>query len=422
MENVKTDIFKTNTGSKLYVKSILVIAVLLVMILIELFKNGSYCDEIIGVIAIFYMLFWRRKIERYDLTTIALIIFAVLIGILSNLISGLVSSAFSIGTDIIVETKLIFGFFFVKYFLSNREKQQVINLLTPLARLWCLVSTATGIISQVVNTDMTGEIRLGFIKTFNFLFTFNFQYTSVYMLAFGIIICSTVLNEKTRKRYIIIGLIGIFLAAKSPSIIFTLVFLSFLYNFNQQKKVNPFIVVIAVIVIVVAGWYQISTYLLEEGTPRRMFFEYGIKTANRYFPLGSGFSTFGSGEAASHYSPLYYEYGFENLWGMSPDDTAFLNDAFWASTIGQFGWIGSIIYLTVFIRVLLIVRKKDYEPTRKAFIYAAFLQYFFHAIGSAILSSSAGMIGFMALGLFINNYYEDEKEKKVKQRLRLKLK
>lgn len=423
MKSLKLSSSKLNSRNKVFVKSILIIALLFALIIIEIARSGSYLDEALGVVSVIYILFFRSKIEKYDLNTISILVFVIIIGIFSNIVSGLVNSIFSIGVDIIVETKLVFGFLFVKYFLSNREKEQIIDMLTPLAQLWCIVTTGLGLISQVVNTGMTDEIRLIFIKTFQFIFTFNHQYVSVYLLFFGIIICSKKLSENKKKNYIAIGLIGILLAAKSPSIIFVLVYFFLSTNFKNQKRINPFLVLIAGIAIIIVGWYQISSYLLEEGTPRRLFFEYGAKTANNYFPLGSGFSTFGSGEAANHYSPLYYKYGFDKMFGMTPEDTSFLNDTFWASCLGQFGWIGTILYFIVFVRIALVIRKKDYDYRKKAFIYAAFSQYMVHAIGAAILSSSAGMIGFMSLGLFISNDYDDNNDKKSKLKsVKLKLK
>ena len=118
----------------------------------------------------------------------------------------------------------------------------------------------------------------------------------------------------------------------------------------------------------------------------------------------------GSDQAARHYSKLYYQYGFDQLSGMSPENSAFLSDTFWPMAIGQFGWIGSIIYLIVYIRVFFTFKNKKFTNQRKAFIYAVFLQYMIHAIGSAILSSSAGLIGFMAIALFTIS--DDESERK----------
>ncbi|WP_140398057.1 hypothetical protein [Lachnoclostridium sp. An169] len=146
--------------------------------------------------------------------------------------------------------------------------------------------------------------------------------------------------------------------------------------------------VFLVIVIVLIGSFQIQTYLMNENAPRYLFFYYGSVTANDYFPLGSGFATFGSDQAARQYSPLYYLYGFTRLFGMNPDDGSFLSDTFWAMALGQFGWIGFFLYCFVYLRIFISFKIQDnFSPDKKALLYSCFISYMIHAVGSAILSS-----------------------------------
>ena len=44
---------------------------------------------------------------------------------------------------------------------------------------------------------------------------------------------------------------------------------------------------------------------------------------------------------------------------------------------------------------------------QKAFMYASFISYIIHAVGSAILSSSAGVIGFIALAIVAGEQPEE---------------
>lgn len=155
------------------------------------------------------------------------------------------------------------------------------------------------------------------------------------------------------------------------------------------------------VALIFVGRYQIDTYLTKEGTARRVFYEYAVKNANTYFPFGSGFATYGSAEAAKNYSPLYYQYGFVNVWGMSPNYKAFLTDTYWASVLGQFGWIGIVLMGVVYIRVFRSMTSLNFSYSQKAFLYADFTQYVIHAIGAGIITSSPGLIGFMAMALFI---------------------
>lgn len=156
-------------------------------------------------------------------------------------------------------------------------------------------------------------------------------------------------------------------------------------------------VVFMAVIVLLLGTFQIQTYLMNVNAPRYLFFYYGGKTANTYFPLGSGFATFGSDQAARNYSRLYYQYGFNSLFGMNTKDGSFLSDTFWPMAIGQFGWIGSILYILIYVRIFFSFKWMNLNSEQKALLYAGYMQYIIHAVGSAILSAPAGMIGAIAL-------------------------
>lgn len=416
MENIKqiapkkSSIKGKSGGNTYYVKSIFVVILFLVMIVIEVGNGRSYHDEVIGVVSAVYLIFFRNRIEKRDMITIITLAVVVAIGLVSNLVSNLTSSLFSIGIDVVAITKLIFGFFALKYFLSDKEKQATINMLLPLSKLYTLASFVCSIISLFADIGMSGEERYG-IPAFRFIFFHSHQYVAVYMLVFGVLVCNTKMTDKERRFYYTLAIISLVLATKAPPIMFSVIFIGLSYYFKDHERVSPGIVILGAILIIALGWYQIENYLLRDDVPRHIFFEYSFKTANHYFPLGSGFSTYGSDQAARNYSKLYYQYGFDKMYGMTPDEGMFLSDNFWAMAIGQFGWIGSIIYIGVFVRIFMTFSNKKYNNQRKAFLYAAYLQYMIHAVGSAILSSSAGLIGFMALAMFTVSDNDTHKRK-----------
>lgn len=415
--NIKKTAIKSNrdTSRRYYFKSIITVIMFLVLIAVEIFKNGGYLDEVIGVISVFYIILSRKKIERRDIITIIILAFIVLFGVVSNLLSGINNSLFSIGVDIVAETKLLFSYFALKYFLSDREKQATINMLLPLAKLFTVSSFLCSIVSIFTDIGMSGDERYG-ISSFKFIFTFNFQYVAVYVLVFGILVCNTKMRDNVRITYYVMAIISLILATKAPPIMFSIIFVGLAFYFKKHDRVSPAVILIGAVILAVAGWFQIETYLLNENAPRHLFFKYAFTTANTYFPFGSGFATYGSDQASRNYSSLYYLYGFNKMNGMGPKDAQFLSDTFWPMAIGQFGWLGGIAYIFVYIRVFLTFINKNYTNERRAFIYAAYLQYMIHAVGSAILSSSAGLIGFMAIAMFT---ISDEKSSRKKSRLKI---
>ena len=71
--------------------------------------------------------------------------------------------------------------------------------------------------------------------------------------------------------------------------------------------------------------------------------------ASDHFPIGSGGGTFASGPSyQGGYSDVYYRYGLSNVWGASPRNPDFLQDAFWPKVLGESGILGLMFYLLAF--------------------------------------------------------------------------
>ncbi|QDY44779.1 hypothetical protein FK545_02350 [Planococcus glaciei] len=67
------------------------------------------------------------------------------------------------------------------------------------------------------------------------------------------------------------------------------------------------------------------------------------------FPFGEGFGRFGGFVSKENYSPVYYEYGINDTYGLSPDYPAFMTDTYWPNIAGELGFIGVGIVLVLYI-------------------------------------------------------------------------
>lgn len=399
MENQKTKKTHSNKSVKtLNFFCVFVEIIIYALIALEIFFNGSYLDEIIGLLSMFYIIFVRRNLQRIDAIALIILFITIGIGVVSNLVSGLNNSIFSVFIDIISETKVLFVYFAAKYILKNNEKQRVINSFVPFAKVYTITAFVCSIISLFTDIGMSGNERYG-INSFKFIFLLEMQYIAVYLFVFAVLVFNDKISNHKRFFYYTLAIFSMLLSTKSPAIIFTIIFIGLAVYFNRHKKLNIWIILIGIVIIALSGRYQIESYLLKEGVARRLFFEYSAKTANTYFPLGSGFATYGSAEAAVHYSPLYYLYGFNKVAGLTPDKPTFSSDTFWAMAIGQFGWIGGILYMSVYILTFISMVKTNMPASKKAFIYAIYIQHMINALGTAVLSSSLGTISFISLAL-----------------------
>ncbi len=375
-----------------------VISILTIAILIYFEMRGgrSYFDEGLALICMAYItvLFLKRKLDPADQISVFLLIVVIVIGVISNIMSKIAYTWLSVFVDVISETKFLWTLFAFKYYITSTVYDEMSRGLRPLAKWFCYLAGVFAVMSQFVDLGMTENERYG-IKSYNFIFPMSFQFLAVALVAIAVLSKSKD-NKNNRMPYVAIC-VGLILATKSSPLLFSVMFVFLLIYFKKRVQLKTRTVVFMAVIVLLLGTFQIQTYLMNVNAPRYLFFYYGGQTANTYFPFGSGFATFGSDQAARNYSRLYYQYGFNSLFGMNPEDGSFLSDTFWPMAIGQFGWGGFILYVLIYMRIFFSFKRMNLNSEQKAFLYAGYMQYIIHAVGSAILSASAGMLGAIAL-------------------------
>ena len=160
--------------------------------------------------------------------------------------------------------------------------------------------------------------------------------------------------------------------------------------------------VIAAIIVVFLGQYQIRNYIFNETSARYNLIAAAAKITKDYFPIGAGFGSFGSEMSRQFYSPLYHKYGISNVYGLSESYNSYINDNYWPMIFAQFGIVVGIVVLIRFVRLFFLINKKKEEPRIKWIILACYITMLIGSLGSAYLTSSVGVICFMAIGLYNN--------------------
>ena len=130
-----------------------------------------------------------------------------------------------------------------------------------------------------------------------------------------------------------------------------------------------------------------------------------IKIAMDRFPLGAGFGLFGGKIAATHYSPLNYEYGLSRVPGLMEGRAVYMMDVFWPHVLGELGFIGLALFvLALFLLVAPILTGIDTAVQSRAIVtYAAvfvFSEALFESFGWAVFDNTlAGSLifGFLAM-------------------------
>lgn len=382
------------------------LVILPISLIIEMnYKTGliSYTDEILGVICILYTAYFSMKkgIKDNDLLVIILTTILCLITVVGNYFSKIISDWFPIAVDLLCVLKMFFPFIVYKQIAEYDKKCKILGYLAPAAKLLILSGAFFAFLSLFLDLGMTGtgEIRNG-LPQYNFIFVNGSRYG--YIVACSLLIL--MINNIPRQKMIFYEVSALFtmvLINKGVVLIVVAIYLvlKFLWRGKREAKFtlkNASLIVVGVLAV---SGYQIDTYLKNLNSPRMILLRYGLKTANTYFPLGSGFATYGSDMAAKNYSSLYTLYGFENMYGLTPDNTSFLNDCYLGMVFGQFGYLGSILFCAIMITIFVILLRCNFlNKSIKAMVLAVFLGLVISSIGTAIIKSSIGVFVFAVLG------------------------
>lgn len=161
-------------------------------------------------------------------------------------------------------------------------------------------------------------------------------------------------------------------------------------------------------VVIFFTWTKFNAYYVEgfqddaQEMARPLTYETGVKIMFKdYIPFGSGLGSFGTSAAAKEYSPLYYDYQLNNVWGLTPENPMFLADAFYP-TLAEFGIVGLFFFLWFWKRRLWECNKiPNIVYYRMALM--AILALALESTADSSYLSGKGMGYFMVLALCLNS-------------------
>lgn len=368
-------------------------------------KYVGYADEIFSLLMLLYLVWLavNRKLEKSDMTILVILVVFTLIGLISNMLSELIDDIFLIGLDAFWQWKIFVSFLGAKYLSKYDRGGTLLSGLVPFAKLLIVSALFFGLLSFWIDFGMTDGYRYG-IPVFSFVFGNQGRYGIIIAVALLIII----VNEKNREKnraYVIMALVDMILSTKGVVYVIIPIFFLLWFVFSKIEKTGKLkmwiIVSVAIAGVAVSG-YQIREYLLDDSAPRALLLRYGFITANNYFPFGSGFGTYGSEVAASHYSPLYVRYGWAQKWSMGIQNGAALNDNYMATIVGECGYVGLLLYLVLLYMVYKQVNSIRMNPQTKALVMSLFICMMVTFLATGITKSSIGVLVFIVLGVMIS--------------------
>lgn len=161
-------------------------------------------------------------------------------------------------------------------------------------------------------------------------------------------------------------------------------------------------------VVIFFTWTKFNAYYVEgfqsdaAEMARPLTYETGMEIMFKdYIPFGSGLGSFGTAAAAKEYSPLYYDYQLNNVWGLTPENPIFLADAFYP-TLAEFG-IGGLFFFLWFWKRRLWECNKIPNIVYYRMALMAILALALESTADSSYLSGKGMGYFMVLALCLNS-------------------
>jgi len=108
---------------------------------------------------------------------------------------------------------------------------------------------------------------------------------------------------------------------------------------------------------------QISLYTSSETTARAKLYTTSTQIARDDFPLGAGFGRFATYASHLYYSPVYQQYGLNNVYGLSRKYPDFIDDTSWPGVIGETGYGGFAIFVVGLACLVLVLARRMLTAT-----------------------------------------------------------
>lgn len=363
-----------------------------------------YYDELLTLILFirFVIIFFQNghkinKINKYEIYIILFTILMVVIGLLSNVFSGMQSIKY-ISIDLFSCIELFLLYCSLKHFSLNVNN--IMKILNIFSKFMVVIIFVCGILNLFIDIGMELDTRYG-IKSFRFIYSNSGTLVIVLISLLAILD----VNFKKNLPYIVIAELSMILTLRGLGIAAAGIYIALKFILRKNKKINLKNIVIIGIIALFLGVGQIYEYFGQD-TPRNALLINGIRIANDYFPIGTGFGTYGSDVTKESYTDLYYLYGLNSYYGLSEQFPAFITDNYWPMIIAQLGWFGCLITLIILVLIYIDIRN-NINKVNSGGIYLIIFYIIISSIAAQLLVHYLGVLLFLTLALLMKVKQDD---------------
>jgi hypothetical protein len=266
----------------------------------------------------------------------------------------------------ILGTVFTFLFMFIFVLASNtRTKSNVIiNIFTGLIVFFVITS-----MWPIIKVLITGStLRHSYSGLFRELGAFGS------VMNMGVILCLSLFIITKEKKYIYFAIFlsfGVFLTVLKKTMFSNLI-VWFVFSFIQVSQKNRLKMLLYGISFIIFSFSFVGDEVVKDIKVNISYYKSTVpaenvrlgmyiasfKIACDYFPFGSGMGTFGSlASLINGYSEIYYKYGVSKIGMNSQKDYKrgqfTLLDTYWPHILGELGFIGTILFLILWLYPLI---------------------------------------------------------------------
>lgn len=325
-----------------------------------IFPICKYIDEIfpfIGFAGVFYVAIRNGKLVMKKNTAGGVFLLSVFFcaGIFGNLIYQY-QPIKAVLTDLYTNFKFFFSILsgYVLFSVCSSEKDR--KMILSHAKVVATVLFVFLVLDLVFHIYPSPEKRYG-IRVVQL-----FYYHCTYLAAAMVFLLAIFMMyyEEDNKIYMLFALAVLFFTLRGKAMAGAAVYvLIFYFIILKKKELRIYHLLLMAAAVFVIGRDLFAFYYIDVDSgqsARRELSLTAIKIMKDYFPIGTGFGTYGSAMAAESYSPVYFNYGLNYVYGMSPEEASFACDTFWPVIMGQSGALGTFAYVmamgVVFLRIM----------------------------------------------------------------------
>ena len=354
----------------------------------------SFSDELL--LLIFLAMISISAIENRDARRI-LLVFGLAFGVLLTLSLQAIPhrGLFAVLMQIFVHLKLIIYVGFAWLFIGPHLSRNVLIILLVVTIVGLVINLMTGAyFNDIFNSPI--KIRGGLVRPIGIQADTASLGTTIALI--GVLLVTLVSSADRKSKLVLLALFSLLLILSSSRTSLIIVPIIVLWWFKESFRTFLAVAAVAIMMtMVIPSNKYVDTIVeitrqniewttenpVESGYIRGIMIFFGFQTANDNLPFGRGAATFGT--VFSEDSVVYAELGLRDSYFFIETDGIY--DSNIASLLGEFGYLGTLIYLGLLFITMRLFRSREWQQPSE-FVFALPLTLLAFSVSTPIFMNS----------------------------------